>query len=239
MSQIFNVYCDESCHLENDGKAFMVLGAAWCSKDKARHIAERIREIKSKHGVSVHRELKWSKVSPAKIDLYLDLVDYFFDDDDFRFRALVADKSVLDHQQFQQTHDEWYYTMYFDMLKVIFSPVEKYRIYLDIKDTQGGKKVRKLHEALCNSHYDFSQDIIEKVQIVESHHIEQLQVADLLIGALSYIHNIVKLGSPVSDAKMAVIKRIKQRSGYSLEHNTLYRERVFNLFFWDGNGVRG
>jgi len=26
MSEIFNIYCDESCHLENDGRNAMVLG---------------------------------------------------------------------------------------------------------------------------------------------------------------------------------------------------------------------
>jgi len=30
MSQVFNVYCDESCHLENDHQTAMVLGAVWC-----------------------------------------------------------------------------------------------------------------------------------------------------------------------------------------------------------------
>jgi len=29
MSQVFNVYCDESCHLENDKQKVMVLGAVW------------------------------------------------------------------------------------------------------------------------------------------------------------------------------------------------------------------
>ncbi len=27
MSQVFNIYCDESCHLENDRQKAMVLGA--------------------------------------------------------------------------------------------------------------------------------------------------------------------------------------------------------------------
>ena len=27
MNKTYNIYCDESCHLENDGKRFMVLGA--------------------------------------------------------------------------------------------------------------------------------------------------------------------------------------------------------------------
>jgi hypothetical protein len=41
MSQVFNVYCDESCHLENDGQKAMLLGAVWCPPDKTREIARR------------------------------------------------------------------------------------------------------------------------------------------------------------------------------------------------------
>ena len=36
MSETFNIYCDESCHLENDGQKAMVLGAVWCPLDKTR-----------------------------------------------------------------------------------------------------------------------------------------------------------------------------------------------------------
>ena len=45
MSRAYNVYCDESCHLENDRQPAMVLGAVWCPLKKARDIAIRIREI--------------------------------------------------------------------------------------------------------------------------------------------------------------------------------------------------
>ena len=34
MSDIFHVYCDESCHLENDHQNAMVVGAVWCLLDK-------------------------------------------------------------------------------------------------------------------------------------------------------------------------------------------------------------
>jgi hypothetical protein len=34
MSQVLNVYCDESCHLENDHQTAMVLGAVWCPFEK-------------------------------------------------------------------------------------------------------------------------------------------------------------------------------------------------------------
>ena len=58
----------------------------------------------------------------SKIDLYKDIVNYFFDDNNIHFRAIIIpDKSKLNHEAFNQTHDDWYYKMYFDMLKVIFS----------------------------------------------------------------------------------------------------------------------
>jgi len=189
MSQIYNIYCDESCHMENDHQNVMVLGAVWCPIDKVKEISIRIKEKKVEHGLSPKFEIKWSKVSPAKKKFYLDIVDYFFDDDDLHFRALIVpDKSKLKHKEFGQTHDEWYYKMYFDMLKVIISPDARYRLYLDIKDTHGGTKVSKLHAVLCNNMYDFSREIIEHVQIVRSHEVEILQMADLLIGAISYVN---------------------------------------------------
>jgi hypothetical protein len=237
MSEIFNVYCDESCHLEHDHQKAMVLGAIWCPLDNSREIAVRLREIKQKHGLTPQFEVKWTKVSPAKTRLYLDLVDYFFDDDDLHFRALIVpDKSKLRHDAIPgQNHDTWYYKMYFDMLKVIFRPDAGYRVYLDIKDTRGAEKTAKLHEVLCNNMYDFSRNVIERVQLVHSHEIEQLQLADLLIGAISYLNR----GLQGSQAKEALVARIQERSGYSLTKTTLYREDKVNLFRWRANEAPG
>lgn len=226
----YNVYCDESCHLENGGQKAMVLGAVWCPKDKRREIAERIREIKQKHGLGRDFEIKWTKVSPSKLAFYQDIVDYFFDDDDLHFRGLVVpDKGVLDHDRHQQDHDEWYYKMYFTMLKTIFDPDARYFVYIDIKDTLGHEKVEKLQDILCTNAYDFSRRMIADVKRVHSHEVEHLQVADLLIGALSYLHRELSGNS----AKEALIARIRQRSGYRLTLNTMMRELKFNLLIWN------
>ncbi|GAB4556067.1 MAG: DUF3800 domain-containing protein [Geothermobacteraceae bacterium] len=237
MSETFNVYCDESCHLENDHQRAMVLGAVWCPLDKTREIAVRLREIKQKHGLSSDFEVKWTKVSPGKKQFYLDLIDYFFDNDDLHFRALIVpDKSLLRHDAFPgQDHDTWYYKMYFDMLKVIFLPDARYRIYLDIKDTCGAQKVAKLHDVLCNDRYDFSRKVIERLQLVHSHEIEQLQLADLLIGAISYVNRGLKKNA----GKMAVIARMQQRSKYDLTRSTLLREEKVNLFRWHAAEAQG
>ena len=229
MTTTYNVYCDESCHLEHDRQSVMVLGAVWCPLEKSREIAVRIREIKTGHGLPPKFEGKWTKVSPAKQAFYLDLLDYFFDDTDLHFRALVVqDKSKLQHELYDQDHDTWYYKMYFDMLKVILDPDACYRIYLDIKDTRSAAKINKLHDVLCNNIYDFQRQIIERVQTVRSHEVEILQLTDLLIGAVSYVNR----GLHMNAAKLAVVERMRERSGYSLTKTTLLKESKVNLFMW-------
>ena len=229
MTQIYNIYCDESCHLEKDHIQVMVLGAIWCPLEKIRNINEKIREIKKSHGMKPDFEVKWKKVSPAKKQFYRDLIEYFFNDDDLHFRALIVpDKSKLRHEDFGHTHDDWYFKMYFEMLKVIFDPNARYRIYLDIKDTRSSSKIEKLHNVLCNSLYDFSYQIIERVQTVRSHEVEILQLTDLLIGAVSYANRELI----TSETKLELINLIREHSNYSLMKTTLLREDKFNLFKW-------
>ena len=231
MGQLYNIYCDESCHLVNDAanSTAMVIGGIICPDDKKKAIFDRIREIKTEHGIAIDAEIKWNKVSPAKLDYYIDLVNYFFDNGDLHFRAIVVpDKRILNHEAFNQTHDDFYYKMYFNMLKTLFEPGCGYNIYIDIKDTRGQRKVEKLHEVLCNNHYDFDRNLIRKVQQVRSEEVELVALADLLIGALSYIHR----GKNTSEAKLRLIERIKARSGYNLTASTLYRESKFNIFVW-------
>lgn len=231
MSQTINIYCDESCHLENDGKQVMTLGALTCPLEKRREICVRLREIKERHGIPSSTEVKWGKVSPAKLDFYMQWIDYFFDDDDLGFRGLIVpNKSQLNHDLFQQTHDSWYYKMLFSLLKVLLKPQNQHRIYIDYKDTRSGEKANELHQVLCNNAYDFDRRIIEHVQPVDSHESELLQLCDLLIGAIGY-HNRKLTESP---AKLALIERIKQRSGLSLEQNTLLAAKKINLLRWEG-----
>lgn len=229
MSQIFNIYCDESCHLEHDRHKIMVLGAVWCPLDKVREITTRLNETKAAHGLPRSFETKWKKVSPAKVAFYLDLLDYFFDDDDLHFRALIVpDKSRLHHDAYGQDHDTWYYKMYFSLLKVILSPHDHYRIYLDVKDTHSAWKVAKLHEVLANATWDFEREIVERVQTVRSHEVTLLQLADLLIGAVAYVNR----GLSGNAGKAALVQRMRQRSGYALTRTTLPKENKVNLFVW-------
>ena len=230
----YNVYCDESAHLPNNHQPVMVLGAIWCPLDETRRVSDAIKVIKEKHGLGRDFEMKWTKVSPAKLGFYSDIIDLFFEEKELCFRALViADKAALDHAGFEQDHDTWYYKMYFSMLKTIIAPDHRFRIYVDIKDTQSAEKINKLHDVLCNSVFDFDKSIIERIQTVRSHEVEILQLTDLLMGAVRYA-NVSGTGS---SAKQALVDQVKRCSRYRLNQSTLLRAEKFNLFFWRSRGA--
>ena len=236
MSKEYNIYCDESCHLQRHDEKVMVLGALTCSRERRLEISRRIREIKINHGFSPSFEIKMNKVSPSKGAFYLDLLDYFFDNDDLGFRTVVIpDKTVLRHQDFKQTHDGFYYKMLFNLVKILLDPRNSYRIFIDRKDTHSGEKARQLHNVLCNNTYDFQRNIIQRVQPVLSHESEHLQLCDLLTGIIAYANR----GLTGNTAKVALVERMKKRSGYSLVRTTLFREPKINIFVWRAQEEEG
>lgn len=241
MKELINIYCDESCHLQNDKESVMAIGSVYCFASKKDELFNRISEIKSKYKLlpkfnkhpkenRVVYEIKWNKVSKNKLDFYKELIDFFFDDSDLCFRVLVVpDKNKLDYEAFGHTHDVFYYKMYFSMLKAILNPEFAHNIYIDTKDTKSREKVHKLEQVLRNDKYDYSNEIIKKVQQVRSHEVELIQLADLLTGAMSYVNR----GLSASEAKNVLVDYIRHRSRYSLVKSTLVKEKKFNIFIWE------
>lgn len=229
----YNLYCDESCHLENDKQRAMVLGALIVPKGKHLALSEELKQLKKRHGVFHSIEVKWNTISPAKLDFYLELIDWFFAEPTMRFRALVVpDKSILDHDHFEQTHDDFYYKCWYQAIVPLLSRDQSFNIFLDKKDTRSQAKAVKLTQVLNNKLLDFDQSIIRRVQHVHSHEVPLFQIADVLLGALSYVHR----GLNTSVAKVAVIQRIRDRSGLSLTRTTLLREEKLNILVWQPGG---
>ncbi|PIV20766.1 MAG: DUF3800 domain-containing protein [Deltaproteobacteria bacterium CG_4_8_14_3_um_filter_45_9] len=229
----YNIYCDESCHLEHDQQPIMLLGAVWCPKSEVRRYSESIRELKAKFGA--RGELKWTKVSTSKFNYYLNLVKFFFSTPNLNFRCLVVDdKSKLNHEYFNQgSHDSFYYKMYFYLLRNILFHKNQYYIYLDMKDTRSQRKIDTLRDVLCNNVYDFEQVMIRQIQHIRSHESELLQLTDFLLGAVSYRCRYLK----DNRAKLAVIQRICDISGVDLLKSTPPWEDKFNLFFFSPTEV--
>lgn len=220
------VFCDESCHLEHDKLPKMALGAVWFDGEDIRVVYQAIREIKLRHQLHVRHELKWNKISNSKLEFYKEIINYFFDNKDLHSRILlVDDKSKLTHDDFNQTHDEWYYKMYYYLLNNIVQNKQPLAVYVDPKDTRHKLKIRKLHEALKNK---YGVQSISKIRVMRSFESEVLQIADILAGAVCY--STRELSS--SAAKVEIVELIKKRSGSEFKVSTNFGHTKFNLFIW-------
>ena len=228
MSETYNIYCDESCHLEKDNQPIMGFGAIWCPTSQVKRLTSEIR--KRKISFQAKGELKWGKVTLSRVDFYLGLIDWFFQENEIHFRTVVVrDKSRLDHEAFNQgSHETFYYKMYFSLLREILDPEFRYNIYLDIKDTRSRQKLLKLRDVLCNNVHDFTGEMIHHLQNMHSKESDLMQMADFLLGAVSYRNR--DLSS--SETKIKVIELIENKINAPLIHSTSKKETTFNLFLF-------
>ncbi len=224
----YNIYCDESCHLLNDHNKTFVLGAIWVEKDKTQKIFKQLRELKEKHNLSLKFEAKWTKVSGSKADYYCELVKYFFDNPALHFRGVVVpDKSILDHSAFAQDHNTWYYKMFYVLLSQVIKERSEYNLYLDIKDTRSNIKVQELKKILNIASVE---DVaVPKAQQIRSEEVELMQLADILIGALSYTHRSLQKNK----GKAMVIETIENSIGKNkMLTSSTKDEDKFNVLVW-------
>ena len=206
----FNFYCDESCHLENDNFPYMLIGYVSSAYNQVKLHTEKIKQLKKDYHIPY--ELKWNHLSKSAMELYKELIDYFFATD-LQYRAIVIDKNQLKHQQFQQTHDDFYYRMYYQLIQKKLSPEYNYNIYLDIKDTRSAQKVNGLKDYLNNNFVS-----IRNLQNIRSYESELMQLTDIITGALSYY--LRKENKVI--AKNKIVDRIAQHAGQALNQSNLF-----------------
>lgn len=221
MNKTYNFYCDESTHIENDGQPFMILSYISTPYHLLKMHNQNIREMKLKHFYK--GEMKWSSISKSQYPFYNEMIDYFFSSD-LNFRAIVIDKSQLDHQSHNQNHNDFYDKMYYQLLNKKINPEHNYNIYIDIKDTHSYLKARNLKTYLERDYNN-----IRNLQVIRSYESELMQLTDVLMGAINY-----KLrGMNRVTAKNNIIEKIERHCGKPLTQKTDKAENKFNLFFID------
>jgi hypothetical protein len=224
----YDIFIDESCHLEHDNFPAMTIGYIKVASKEYLAIRNKIKAIKLKHHTPT--ELKWTKVSASRMPMYKELIDYFFNNEYLSFRSvLVKYKERLDHTQYNQgSHDNFYYKMIYYLLRPKDNEQDRLRVFLDIKDTQGKAKLRKIQEVFKNHHHGNSP--FKHFQHIRSHENEFIQLADLFIGAITYKARDEHLKKNANTAKVELINYIEAKSGYSIEEGTMPWEDKFNIF---------
>jgi hypothetical protein len=222
-NKTFNIYCDESTHLEHDGQPYMIYGYVSIAYNRIKSAKSRINQIKKNH--AYNEELKWTNISEKTYLLYKEIVDYFFMTD-MNFRAVIVDKSQIDNSRPDYTFNDFYFRMYFQLLHHKIDMENTYNVYFDIKDTCSQKKLHQLREILkWNA-------AIRNFQFIRSHESCFVQLADILMGAVNY-HLRVEKGvlEGKNIAKRKIIETIQEHTDISLNTTTVKTAKKFNLFF--------
>lgn len=234
---LYNIYCDESCHLLGDSCKSMVIGGLYCPIDDVRNITLDIRNIKKKYFLPEKREVKWIKISKSKQDFYLELIEYFLKHNTLKFRAVkIPDKTILKCEKYNHTYDEFYYITYFNMLKhIIKQSYNNYNIYLDIKDTLGSTKIKKLKDFLEKT---IKIKNINRIQEIRSYESEIMQLSDILIGAVGYEDRIsqnTKIDKNINLTKLQICDKLKTTLGINFYKTSPFSAEKFSLLVWEGN----
>jgi len=225
-----NIYIDESGHTDDSNCNNMVLGAIWVSVTQLSLFTDSVRTIKKKHAISSHREIKWTKVSGAKLDYYKDLVDAFFSIEQVNYRAVIIEKSKIDYEAHGKTQDDFYYTMQYLLVRTIAEKrLGDIRLFLDYKDTWSGIQTKKLAKYLTNTGSLHNKSL--RAQPLRSHEVTGLQIADLLTGAVMYANKPKE--KQQSASKRDLVHYIEQRAGQKLTQGTPYSAEKVNLLFWE------
>jgi hypothetical protein len=220
MKKTFNIYCDESTHLQHDGMPYMIIAYVSTAYNQLKQHNDHIKMLKAKH--KFKGEIKWTSVSKSQYPFFSDLIEYFFATD-INFRAVIVDKSQIDETKENFRYSDFYFRMYYQLLFHKINPDNTHNIYLDVKDTCSQSKLKKLAEILNIT------NAIRNLQFVKSHEIYLMQLADLMMGAINYhLRGLTKV-----TAKTNLIKKIESHAKIELTQSTPKSAEKFNLFFID------
>jgi len=218
MNKTFNLYCDESTHLQNDRQPYMIIAYVGCAYNQLKQFKQHIKLIRAKHKFG--GEIKWSSISGSQYHFYNDLIDFFFAND-LTFRAVIVDKSQIDDTRDEFTYSDFYFRMYYQLLHHKMDMENAYNIYLDVKDTVSDKKLSKLKEVLRHN------ASLRSFQFIKSHESSLMQLADLLMGAINYkLRGLNKV-----TAKNKIIEKIEGYCKKPINRSTPKHEQKFNQFF--------
>jgi len=214
-----HLYCDESRHLPHDREPTMLMGLLACPADRAHALNMDLTALCQQHGLPKHFEFKWTKVSPGKLDFYRAVLEWFLVAKDVSFRALVLPDKQREYARVpEEKREHIYYVLYYQLLRRAMEPENRYRAFLDMKDTRGREKLRELQRLLETNNPSLKTEDKPTLQHVRSHEIRLMQVADLLLGAVGFARRAKS--DKTSPAKQALVSMLEEKLDFSLIGNS-------------------
>lgn len=201
----FEIYCDESgleALTDKNAHLFTAIGGIWMPSNYRFIFKDKLKIIKNKH--KVFGELKWNKFSPASFDLYKEVIDYFFQTEQLRFRVILVEVSKVDNYKFNDKDVELgFYKFYYQLLHHWIFDFNNYTIFLDLKENRDKGRLKQLEACLDYANLTSG---IERVQGLPSDESLGIQMADILTGLTNAKFN----NKTTSQAKSNLIRYVEE-----------------------------
>lgn len=220
----YEIYCDESCWealYDKDSHHYAAIGGIWIPAEKRKEVKTFIGNLKAKYGL--YGEMKWKRVCPKSVEMYKELVNMFFDDEQIRFRAICIKASEVNHDRFNAGNSELgFYKFYFQLIHHWMLMGNSYQVFVDYKTNGYQHRVQELGTILNNA----STAELTQIQSLPSEESVLIQLADVLTGAVASAFNSQTM---LSASKQSIRELIEKRLGHSI-NGTPVSETKFNVF---------
>lgn len=222
-----NIYTDES---RTCGDRHMLIGGLWVPDTVEGVVRAEIARWRARH--NMNREMKWTKISNAKIEEYKAFVRILFNHPQVCFNCIVVDTTIVDHSAHSDGDGELgFYKFYFLLLSRRIVPSNDYVIFTDYRCNRQGSRLTDLGRCVnrwCANNRTRGTWPVLDIKGCESNREDFVQLADVVLGAVGYRCN----GRCESPPKVGVIESIEASLGRKLDVASKPYERKFNVWRW-------
>lgn len=188
---------------------------------------EDIKQIKRKHGI-LH-EIKWNTISETHYGMYKELIEFFFNSDMMFRCVLIKNKhNIAAHTLNRQEYNEFYFSIVERLIRFTIqhnsSCNSSFRVFLDLKDSHGMTKLTSVQERISGQLTNDNR--MTHIQNIRSHESVFIQIADIFIGAITYVSR----GLHKSKVKIQLAELIEKLSGYNLDEGTEPGDCKFSIY---------
>jgi hypothetical protein len=218
------IYCDESCHDLTAHHNFMSIGGLKLARSCKTKLSRKLRGLML--SCKLNSEIKWHKVSNKRLQDYRKIVDFFFEQPELSFRAIVVQQSRVRFSQYHGKDRELaFYKFYYEMLEKWLLPGSEYLILLDYKNNRGANRYTTLKIYL--ERYLRGKAWIRDLTIIDSKETPLAQLCDVLTGSVAAANNGLQEGT----AKAILADHVKSRADLkTLCASTYLTADKFNIF---------
>lgn len=232
---IWHISCDES---GTGGQQYYGFGSLWMRWQRRGDFAEDIRKLRERHNYPF--EIKWQKAHDKIYhDFYRELIEYFFKTRWLAFHCIVIKKSVVkkefhggDYDLARRKHfTKFISTKISSCIKAHPHRDCQFKVYVDPIASRYKKADEAVHKIANNQ---LQQEImesapIESVMTKDSKDVQQIQLCDLLLGAVMEAWQ----NNSSNERKKQILGYIAEHLGWDdLRADTYPIERKFNVWYF-------